>query len=59
MTVSGVLLYILMFGENPFYDALDTVRAELHPPHLEVFFGLVRRKYMTVMFYSMTSGRFA
>ena len=29
----GVLLYILMFGENPFYNAEDTMRAELHPPH--------------------------
>ncbi|XP_023349299.1 PAS domain-containing serine/threonine-protein kinase isoform X2 [Eurytemora carolleeae] len=32
----GVLLYILVYGENPFYDATDTVRAELHPPHLEI-----------------------
>ena len=22
-----------MFGENPFYDTEDTMRAELHPPH--------------------------
>jgi len=29
----GVLLYIIMFGENPFYNAEDTMRAELHPPH--------------------------
>ena len=29
----GVLLYILMFGENPFYNAEDTMRGELHPPH--------------------------
>ena len=32
----GVLLYILMFGENPFYNAEDTMRAELHPPHDDV-----------------------
>ena len=29
----GVLLYIIMFGENPFYNAEDTLRAQLHPPH--------------------------
>ena len=29
----GVLLYIIMFGENPFYNTEDTLRAELHPPH--------------------------
>ena len=29
----GVLLYILMFGENPFYNEADTRRAEIHPPH--------------------------
>ena len=29
----GVLLYIIMFGENPFYNAEDTMRAQLHPPH--------------------------
>ena len=32
----GVLLYIIMFGENPFYNAEDTMRAELHPPHNDV-----------------------
>lgn len=32
----GVLLYIIMFGENPFYDADDTMRAELHPPHNDI-----------------------
>lgn len=32
----GVLLYIVMFGENPFYDPADTVRAQLHPPHNDV-----------------------
>ena len=36
LCTEGVLLYILVYGENPFYDATDTVRAELHPPHLEV-----------------------
>ena len=34
----GVLLYILIYGENPFYDVADTVRAELHPPHHEVIY---------------------
>ena len=29
----GVLLYIIMFGENPFFNAEDTMRAQLHPPH--------------------------
>jgi len=28
----GVLAYIIMFGENPFYSPLDTLRGELHPP---------------------------
>ena len=28
----GVTLYTLVFGENPFYDVEETVRAELHPP---------------------------
>ena len=32
----GVLLYILMFGENPFYNSEDALRAELHPPHNDV-----------------------
>jgi len=32
----GVLLYIIIFGENPFYDSQDTIRAELHPPHNDV-----------------------
>jgi len=32
----GILLFILMFGENPFYDVADTVRCELHPPHLDI-----------------------
>ena len=32
----GVLLYILMFGENPFYTSEDTLRGELHPPHNDV-----------------------
>ena len=28
----GVTLYTLVFGENPFYDVEETIRAELHPP---------------------------
>lgn len=28
----GVTLYTLVFGENPFYDVEETVKAELHPP---------------------------
>ena len=28
----GVTLYTLVFGENPFYDIEETIRAELHPP---------------------------
>jgi len=32
----GVLLYIIMFGENPFYDEADTARGELHPPHGDI-----------------------
>jgi len=32
----GVLLYIIIFGENPFYDSQDTIRAELHPPHNDI-----------------------
>ena len=32
----GVLLYIILFGENPFYNAEDTMKAELHPPHSDV-----------------------
>ena len=28
----GVTLYTLAFGENPFYDVEETIRAELHPP---------------------------
>ncbi|XP_048590414.1 PAS domain-containing serine/threonine-protein kinase isoform X2 [Nematostella vectensis] len=27
----GVTLYTLVFGENPFYDVEETIRAELHP----------------------------
>lgn len=30
----GVTLYTLVFGENPFYDVEETIRAELHPPFL-------------------------
>ena len=41
---TGVLLYVLMFGENPFYDAQDTVRADLHPPHFEVSSYCMSRK---------------
>lgn len=29
----GVTLYTLVFGENPFYDIEETIRAELHPPY--------------------------
>ncbi|KAL9963207.1 hypothetical protein ACROYT_G032385 [Oculina patagonica] len=29
----GVTLYTLVFGENPFYDVEETIRAELHPPY--------------------------
>ena len=28
----GVTLYTLVFGENPFYDVEETIRAELHAP---------------------------
>jgi len=27
----GVTLYTLVFGENPFYDVEETIKAELHP----------------------------
>ena len=39
----------MVYGENPFYDATDTVRAELHPPHLEVHFLLI----MSLHLYSL------
>jgi hypothetical protein len=48
-----------MFGENPFYDALDTVRGELHPPHLEVdksFFISWPKKLTNVGSYARFSG---
>ena len=32
----GVLFYMSMFRENPFYNAEDAMRAELHPPHNDV-----------------------
>ena len=28
----GVTLYTLIFGENPFYDAEETIRCKLNPP---------------------------
>ena len=28
----GVTLYVLTFGENPFFDVEETLRAELRPP---------------------------
>ena len=28
----GVTLYTLIFGENPFYDVEETIKAELNPP---------------------------
>lgn len=36
----GVTLYIMAFGENPFYDVDETVKAELHPPY-EVSAGTI------------------
>ena len=46
LCTEGVLLYILVYGENPFYDATDTVRAELHPPHLEVHTLFIISSYL-------------
>jgi serine/threonine protein kinase len=28
----GVTLYVMTFGENPFFDVEEIMRAELHPP---------------------------
>jgi PAS domain-containing serine/threonine kinase len=28
----GVTLYVITFGENPFFDVEEIMRAELHPP---------------------------
>ena len=28
----GITLYTLVFGENPFYDVEETIKAELRPP---------------------------
>ena len=28
----GITLYTLVFGENPFFDVEETIKAELHPP---------------------------
>ena len=48
LCTEGVLLYILVYGENPFYDASDTVRAELHPPHLEVHTLFIISSYLYI-----------
>jgi Protein kinase domain. len=28
----GVTLYVMTFGENPFFDVEEIMKAELHPP---------------------------
>lgn len=46
----GVTLYTLVFGENPFYDVEETIRAELHPP-----FGVSHGKKFFIIYQTTPS----
>ena len=48
MWSSGVTLYTLVFGENPFYDVEETIQCVLKPP-FAVSTGTLFNAYLSLL----------